>query len=163
MPCFQSEIPVRFAQNDMQEGILSNLQSNPARTLPVAPALERLPHLGLGIDSQGVGDAVDIVEVGDHFDRVQDVPVGEPVLAQGLEVLRANGRGSACHQLSEFAQRLLARRELGELIIPFDLLGQAGVLRFPTEILSVRLDSIETVVGPGDYRSQHLALGPRQA
>ena len=147
----------------MQEAFLSNLQSNQARALPIAPALERLPHLGFGIDSQGVGDAVDIVEVGDHFDRVQDVAVGEPVFAQGLEVLWADGRGSACHQLSELAQRLLARRELGELIIPFDLLGQVGVLRFPTEILSVRLDSIETVVGPGDHRRQHFALGPRQA
>src|SRR5205807_8427811 len=83
VPCFQNGI-LRFAQNDMRGVFLSNLQSNQARTLPIAPALERLAHLRFGIDSQGVGDAVDIVEVGDHFDRVQDIPVGEPVLAQGL-------------------------------------------------------------------------------
>src|SRR5438552_7310329 len=51
---------LRSAQNDMQEAFLSNLQSNQARALPIAPALERLAHLRFGIDSQSVGDALGI-------------------------------------------------------------------------------------------------------
>src|SRR5438094_5611455 len=138
---------LRSAQNDMQEAFLSNLQSNQARALPIAPALERLAHLRFGIDSQSVGDAVDVVEVGDHLDHVEDIAVGEPVPAQGLEVLRADGGRSARHKLGEFRKRLLVRREFGELIFLFTLFGQLSVFRFPTEILSVRLDSIEAMVG----------------
>ncbi len=47
----------------------------------LVPTLERFLHLGFGVDSQSVGDAVDVIEIGNDFDRVQDVSVGEAVLA----------------------------------------------------------------------------------
>jgi hypothetical protein len=44
-----------------------------------------------------------------------------------------------------------------------DVLGQLFVSCFLTEILPVRFDSIEAVVGPGDNRGQHFAFGARKA
>ena len=44
-----------------------------------------------------------------------------------------------------------------------DVFGQLFVSRFLTEILPVRFDSIEAVVGLGDNRGQHLAFGARKA
>jgi hypothetical protein len=44
-----------------------------------------------------------------------------------------------------------------------DVLSQLFIPCFPTEILPVRFDSIEAVVGPGDNRGQHFAFGTRKA
>lgn len=127
--------------------------------LLLPPALEGLPHLGLGIDPEGVGDAIDVVEIGDHLDRVQDVAVAQPVLAQGVEVLAPDGGGRAGQKLGEFAERLLARRKFRPPVIVLDVFGQLRVGGFRTEILPVGFDSIKAVVGPGDHRAKHLALG----
>jgi hypothetical protein len=43
-----------------------------------------------------------------------------------------------------------------------DVLGQLFVSCFLTEILPVRFDSIEAVVGLGDNRGQHFAFGARK-
>jgi hypothetical protein len=128
----------------------------------MAPAREGLPHLGFRVDAQGVGDAVDVVEIGDHFDRVENVAVGQLVFAQSLQVLRSNRGWRPRHQFGKLAERLLAGRQFGELVVVLDMLGQLGILRFLTEILSVRFDSVETMVGPGNDRRQHLALRARE-
>jgi hypothetical protein len=44
-----------------------------------------------------------------------------------------------------------------------DVRGQLFISCFLTEILPVRFDSIETVVGPGDNRGQHFAFSARKA
>ena len=128
----------------------------------ISPAGEGFPHFGFGVDAEGVGDAIDVIEIGDHFNRVQNVAVGELVFAQGFQVLRANRGGRARNEFGKFAERLLAGRQFRELVVVLDVLGQLGILRFLTEILSVRFDSIETMIGPGNDRGQHLALGPRE-
>jgi hypothetical protein len=46
--------------------------------------------------------------------------------------------------------------------VAFHLLGQLGVARFLTEILSVGFDSIEAGVHLRDHRSHQLALGARK-
>jgi hypothetical protein len=44
-----------------------------------------------------------------------------------------------------------------------DVPSELSVPCFLTEILPVRFDSIEAVVGPGDNRGQHFAFGARKA
>lgn len=127
------------------------------------PAIEGLPHLGFGVDAQAVGDAVDVVEIGNHLDRVEDVAVAQPVFAQRIEVLGPDGGRRARQKLREFAERLLAWREPDPPVIVLDVFGPLRVAGFGTEILPVSFDSIKTVVRPGDHRAEHLALRPRQA
>ena len=119
-------------------------------------------HFGFGIDAQRVGNAVDVIEVGNHLDRIENVAVIKPVLTEGVDILFADGGRSSGHQIGEFCQGLAARRKLCTDIVALDLFGQLWVTAFPTEILSVSFDSIEAVVGPGDNDGQQLALGARQ-
>jgi len=67
------------------------------------PLVQSLLHLGFRIDAEGIGHPVDIVEIGDHLHRVEDVPVVQRVQAEGLQVLRANRGRSASEELGEFA------------------------------------------------------------
>ncbi len=127
------------------------------------PACQGFAHFGLGIDTEGVGDAIDVIEVGDDLDRVQDIVVGEAVPAEGIEVLRPSGGGGASDELGELGEGFLTRRKLGAAIVVLDVLGQLGVACFLTEILSVRLDSIKAAVGPGDHGGEEFALGALQA
>ena len=39
------------------------------------PALPGVVHFGFGVNAQGVGDAVDVVEIGDHLDGVEDIAI----------------------------------------------------------------------------------------
>jgi hypothetical protein len=105
-------------------------------------AFERGLHFRLRVDAQRVRNAVDVIEVGNHLHGVQDIPIAEPVLAQGAEVLDANGGGRARQEFRESGKRFLAWREPGAEIILLDAVGQLGVTDFLTEILSVGFDSI---------------------
>ena len=97
-----------------------------SRLLPV-PTLQSPAHLGFRIDPESVCQAIDVIEVSDHLDRVQDVAVGQAVLAQRLDVLLAQGRRRARDALREFAQRLLPRGEPGASVIVLDVFGKLGV------------------------------------
>ncbi len=124
---------------------------------------ESFLHFGFRINAQGVRDTIDVIEIGDHLHRVQDVAVRKAVFAQGLDVLRANGRGSARDQFSKLAQRFLAWLEFGKEIVVLDVLSEFFVLCFLTEILPVGFDSIKTMIGPGNHGGQHFTLRARQA
>lgn len=93
------------------------------------------------------------------MDGVEDVAVGQSIFAQGGEVPRAYGRGSASNNDREPRQGFLPRSQSGAPVVALDPLGQLRIACFCTEILPVRLDSIETVVGPGNDRGEQLALG----
>jgi hypothetical protein len=80
-------------------------------------------------------------------------------MAQSLNILRARRGRCARNAFSEFSQGFFARRKVGVKVIVLYVLGERGVLDFLTEILPVRLDSIETVVRPGNYCCDDLALG----
>ncbi len=127
----------------------------------LAPARPSLPHFRLGLDAERVGDAVDVIEIADHFHGVQDVAVVEAVPAQGFDVPATDRGGRAGDQFGEFGQRLFPRREPCAKVVVLDVLGKLGVFAFLTEILSVRFDSIEAVVGPRDHGGQKLAFGAR--
>ncbi len=85
-------------------------------------------HFGFRVDAERVGDAVDVVEIGNHLDCVQNVSIGEPVFAQGLEVLAPDRSGRARQQVGKFAQCLLARRKTSAAVIVFNMLGQFRIL-----------------------------------
>ena len=129
----------------------------------LSPTLEGLAHFRLGVNTQSVGDSIDVVEVGNDLDGVQTVAVRESIFPQGFYIPAADGSGGARHPHGEPAQRLLPGGKPGQPVIMLDLLGQLLVPCFPTEILPVRLDSIEAVVGPGDNGGQHFAFGARKA
>ncbi len=62
-------------------GWVGNLKSEIANRKSLAPALERFLHFGFGIDTQGVSDAVNVIEIGNDFDGIKDVAVGKAVFA----------------------------------------------------------------------------------
>jgi len=105
-------------------------------------AFECALHFRLGVDAQRVGNAVNVIEVGDHLHGVQDIPIAQPVFAQGGEILGANGGGRARQEFRKSGERFLAWREPGAEIILLDAFGQFGITDFLTEILSVGFDSI---------------------
>jgi hypothetical protein len=133
------------------------------RSLTLAPSLKGLAHFRFGVNAQGVGNTIDVVEVRNDFDGVQDVAVRESIFAQGFHIPAADRSGRARHQRGELAQRLLAGGKFRPAIVMLDVFGQLFVACFLTEILPVRFDSIEAVVGLGDNRGQHFAFGARKA
>jgi hypothetical protein len=73
--------------------------------------------LGLRIRAHALGNAVDVVEVPDHLDRVVNRLVVEAVGAQRLRVVGADG-GRGERQLDRVvAQRTCARVEVGRAIV----------------------------------------------
>ncbi len=139
------------------------LASRQLRSLILAPTLEGLAHFRLGVNAQRIGNSIDVVEVGNDLDGVQDVAVRESKFAQAFHFLAAHRSGRARHLHGELAQRLLAGGKSRPAVIMLDVLGQLFVSCFLTEILPVRFDSIEAVVGLGDNRGQHFAFGARKA
>jgi hypothetical protein len=133
----------------------------PGGLLP--PAFEGRVHFGFGVDAQCVGDAIDVIEVGDDFRRVQDVAVAEAVPAKRVNIMPANGRGRSRDELGKLCQGFAARRKLRLAIIILYQFGQLGIAAFPTEILPVRFRSIEAVVGTGNYDGQQFTFGARKA
>jgi len=81
-------------------------------------------HFGLRIDAKGIGDAVDIIEVGDDFDGVENVAIAQAMQAQGFKVPCAQGPRGASHHLRELAQCLLARGKIGAVVVMFDVFRQ---------------------------------------
>jgi len=75
-----------------------------------APLRECGPHFGFRIDAQSVGNAVDVIEIGNYFDGVKDIAVGQFKFAQRFKVLWPDGGVRACDEFGKLAQRVLARR-----------------------------------------------------
>ena len=73
----------------------------------LVPALQGLFHFGLRVDAEGVGDAIDVIEVRDHLDGVQDVAVAEAMQAQGFDVLLPDRRRRPRHPLGKLGEALL--------------------------------------------------------
>lgn len=69
----------------------------------------------------------------------------------------------ARHRDGIIKQRPRARIQIGLTIVRLDVLDQLVVASDLTEILSVRLDSVKTVIRLRDDDGDHLALRARQA
>jgi hypothetical protein len=86
-----------------------------------------LLHLRLGIHSQGVRNAVDVVELGDHLHRVEDPLLRDPSIPERLQVLGAHRGRGAGELLGELAQRPLRPGKPRRSEIPLDLLRKLVV------------------------------------
>jgi len=130
----------------------------------VVPALCGTPvfdtglHPVLGINSQSIGDAVDVIEVADDLSSHCDLLVSESCLAQHCYVRFVH----LPRRQSQF-DRVVAEHSVFEpkfcsAIVVDELLRNSVVSGLPTEVLCVRQSSVIAVVNVADDRSQHLAL-----
>ena len=123
---------------------------------------------GFQVDAEAVGDAVDVVEVGDGLHRVVDGAVVEAVRAQGLDVRLGDAGGRAGEFLRQFAQGAVCRAEGGgapvggdksDEAVGFFLIGNAEIPGdLGTEVVGVRARSVDAVVGGGDDGGDHFPL-----
>ncbi len=133
-------------------------RSRVGRASRLPPALPSLLHFWLRINAEGVRDAIDVVEVGDDLHSIDNIAIAQTVGAQCIQIARPYVGGHACHFLGKLAQSALPRRKGRAAVVVLDLFSQFRVVGFLTEILSVRLDSIEASVDAGNDRGQHLAV-----
>lgn len=74
------------------------------------PAFEGRAHFRFWVDAQRVSNAVDVIEIGDDFDRVQDIAVAEAMFAKGIDVLLTDGGGGSRDKIGKSCQSFAARR-----------------------------------------------------
>lgn len=97
---------------------------------------------------EGVGDAVDIVEVADYLDRIVDRLIAPSDRSELLYIrLFHSGRhsGELDRIVEEHAGRLV---DICLPVVYFDLIGKTVIIRELPEILSVGLRSVVAVVRP---------------
>ncbi len=141
----------------------SALRLPPSSLAVPAPPLPGFRHFGLGIDAQGIRNSIDIIKIGNNLDGIENITVAESLGAQRVQIIRTGVGGRARHLLGEFAQSSLAGRKSSAPVVVFNMLGQCRVTGLSTEILSVRLDSIEAAVRARDDGRHQLAVGAREA
>ena len=79
-------------QDPLRLGARDRERSQIFRSACLFPLLfGRSVHPRFGIDSQSIGDAVDVVEVADHLRRHRDLFVVDPGVAQSIQVSRRHG------------------------------------------------------------------------
>ena len=121
-------------------------------------------HERLAIDVKRVCDPVDVVEVADDVHHLDDLPVVQPLATQGLEIARGHFRRGHGELLRELTQDSLSRRHRRFVFTPAGdhTVGQLVITTRGTEILPVRVLSVETAIYLGSDRRQHLAIGGAQ-
>jgi len=125
-----------------------------------------------GINTQPVGHAIDIVEVGHHLHRIVDGRVIEPggpqaVQVRGIDPIRFPRQflGVGGKRAVGVAQRRIAPRDRDRVDKPVRLVfigdpeagGDLG-----TEVVGMRAYSVKASVYRRDHHRQHLALPPAQ-
>ena len=118
-------------------------------------------HLRFWVNPERIGDAVDVVEIGDDLDGVEEIAVAEAGLAQAVAIFTLHPRWRARQLLRELAQRPFPLGQARLMVVAFDGFDQLVVVALGTEILPVSLDSVETVIDLRNHRGQQLALGTR--
>lgn len=79
------------------------------------------PHPFLRINAESVGDAIDVVEIADNFDRVEHVFVGQSGGAESFDFLFADAPGLSRQYICKLAERALAFIQARVAIIFFEL------------------------------------------
>lgn len=123
-------------------------------------------HKGFRLDAQRIGDAVDVVEVGNHLRSIVNGAVVETVRAQNVEIGGHHRLRRVRQFFGEFAQCAVGSRKIGAAPVASEqmhktvgciVVGDAKVGDLSTEVVRVGAASIGAVIGGGDHRCQHLA------
>jgi cell division septum initiation protein DivIVA len=125
-------------------------------------ARRRVGPLRFGLDADSLGDPVDVVEEGDHLDRIVDARVAPAVASKDVGVSRRDRSRLVREFHGEVAQGMDPRLEIR---LPVVVLGVRGKLLWGalgTEVVGMCLDSVVAVVRPGDDDGEELAVGAGQ-
>ena len=133
----------------------------PASVDPLV-SLRGLP-VGLQLDAETLGQAVDVVEVGDDLDDLEDRLVIQSGIPKNLAVPRGHSRRGACEGRSKVNDRSIGGRERIRPFASRELLDEGIVTGETEKDLSVVLQSVVAAVLAGDDRRDHLATDPREA
>jgi len=130
-----------------------------------APGADEL----LRFNAQSVGDSIDVIEEADNLRRVMNSDIIQPGRSQPRHILLAHLGGRAGQFLGVSAKRaidIVQRRlppvagdgvdeSVSRLII-------SETIDLGTEVMGMRANSVDAVVGFADHDREHLALRPRQ-
>ena len=110
--------------------------------------LRLVSPLGLVVDPDRVRDAVDVVEVADHLDRIVDRGVVPPMGPERVRVLEPD-RGRDRRQLDGvITERTNARLEIRLPIVVGRMLRQLVICALCTEVVCMRKRSVVALVDP---------------
>ena len=104
--------------------------------------------LRLGADADAVGDAVDVVEVRDHLDRVVNRLVFPTMRAQTIDVTLRHRRRLGRQLNREVAERQHGKLEVGLPIVVGRVLCELFWGALATEVVGMRANSVVAVVRP---------------
>jgi len=125
----------------------------------LAPDQKASAPVGLRIDPQPVGDAVDVVEERDDLGRIVDGAVREADPSQPLDVLLSDARGSSgeLHRVVQQGARCLVEARLA--VVGADCGHERVVVDLRPEVAGVGFHSVVATVLAAHHHGDHLALG----
>ena len=119
-------------------------------------------HPEFEVDAEAGGDAVDVIEEGNHLRGVVDGTVVEAELAQAVDVGRGYGVRRSCQLDGVVTQSTIDVGKLGLRVIGLDLLDPFGIVDLSPEVVGVGLRSVDAAVGLRDDDGEHLPPGTCQ-
>src|SRR6185312_6703587 len=118
--------------------------------------------LRLVVDAHHIRDPVDVVEVGDHLERIVDRRVAPALRAHGIDVCAHDLRRLERHLDGEVAQAAHARLEVRLPVVVSGVLRQLVGCARGTEVVCVRANSVVAIVRARNDDRKQLALCPRE-
>lgn len=112
-------------------------------------------HPRLGINTQPLGDPVDVIEVADDLNAEGDLFVGETMLDEPIEVRFLHRAGVKRQLGGKIAKRAVFPAQGRAAIIVDQLVGRFILSRLRTEVLRVRKRSVEAIVEIADDSGEH--------
>lgn len=128
----------------------------------IVPAFFRLPvvdwncHIHFWIDSQTIGNAIDVVEVADHLSCHGDLRVVKAELPEILQILRVHLPGPERQLHREVTKSPVSLAQFCRAIVKDQLLRKLRIPGLQTEVACVRESSVIAVIDVADDGGQHL-------
>jgi hypothetical protein len=114
--------------------------------------------LGLGLDADGIGNPVDVVEVRDHLNGVVDRRVGPSSAAERFDLRLVQGGRLVRQRDREVTESANARLEFRLPVVVRRMLGELVVCALGTEVVGMRTNSVVAVVRARDDNGEELPL-----
>jgi hypothetical protein len=112
--------------------------------------------------AETIGHTIDEVKVGSDEIGCQDLGVGEADLSERIDIVLTHLSGTQGELHRVVAQSTELGRELCVTKVEHDLIDDIAPESLVTEILSVRLGSVEALVGSTNDRSDELSFQPAE-